>query len=57
MKQVMMVKFDSPKWRMIDEYKVASPFIDVGFRGVKDVVDLRVFDLLNLSSAPAGQTD
>ena len=49
MKQVMMVKFDSPKWRMIDEYKVANPFIDVGFRQVKDVVDLRVFDLLNLS--------
>ena len=48
MKQVMMVKFDSPKWRMIDEYKVANPFIDVGFRQVKDVVDLRVFDLLNI---------
>lgn len=49
MKQVMMVKFDSPKWRMIDENKVANPFIDVGFRQVKDVVDLRVFDLLNIS--------
>ena len=43
MKQVMMIKFDSPKWRMIDEYKVANPFIEVGFRQVKDVVDLRVF--------------
>ena len=49
MKQVMMIKFDSPKWRMIDEYKVANPFIEVGFRQVKDVVDLRVFDLLNIS--------
>lgn len=49
MKQVMMVKFDSPKWRKVDEYKVANPFIDVGFREVKDVVDLRVFDLLNIS--------
>ena len=49
MKQVMMVKFDSPKWRKVDEYKVASPFVDVGFRQVKDVVDLRVFDLLNIS--------
>lgn len=49
MKQVMMIKFDSLKWRMIDEYKVANPFIDVGFRQVKDVVDLRVFDLLNIS--------
>ena len=48
MKQVMMIKFDSPKWRMIDEYKVANPFIDVGFRQVKDVVDLRVFDLLKM---------
>ena len=43
MEQVMMIKFNSPKWRMIDEYKVANPFIDVGFRQVKDVVDLRVF--------------
>ena len=49
MKQVMMIKFDSPKWRMIDEYKVANPFIEGGFRQVKDVVDLRVFDLLNIS--------
>lgn len=49
MKQVMMIKIDSPKWRMIDEYKVANPFIEVGFRQVKDVVDLRVFDLLNIS--------
>ena len=28
---------------------VANPFIEVGFRQVKDVVDLRVFDLLNIS--------
>ena len=49
MKQLMMVKFDSPKWREVDKYKVANPFIDVGFRRVKDVVDLRVFDLLNIS--------
>ena len=49
MKQVMMVKFNSPKWRKVDEYKVANPFVDVGFRQVKDVVDLRVFDLLNIS--------
>ena len=49
MKQVMVVKFDSPRWRKVDEYKVANPFIDVGFRQVKDVVDLRVFDLLNIS--------
>lgn len=49
MKQLMMVKFDSPKWRKVDEYKVATPFFDVGFRQVKDVVDLRVFDLLNIS--------
>ena len=49
MKQAMMVKFDSPKWRKIDEYKIATPFVDVGFRQVKDVVDLRVFDLLNIS--------
>ena len=33
--------------RVLD--KVANPFIEVGFRQVKDVVDLRVFDLLNIS--------
>lgn len=41
--------FDTrPQWKS-DEYKVANPFVDVGFRQVKDVVDLRVFDLLNIS--------
>ena len=54
MKQVMMVKFDSPKWRKVDEYKVANPFVDVGFRQIKDVVDLRVFDLLNICSSSDG---
>ena len=49
MNQITRVKFDSPEWRKVDEYEVASPFIDVGFRWVKDVVDLRVFDLLNIS--------
>ena len=49
MNQITRVKFDSPEWRKVDEYEVASPFIDVGFRRVKDVVDLRVFDLLNIS--------
>lgn len=49
MNQITRVKFDSPEWRKVDEYEVASPFIEVGFRQVKDVVDLRVFDLLNIS--------
>lgn len=49
MNQITRIKFDSPEWRKVDEYEVASPFIDVGFRQVKDVVDLRVFDLLNIS--------
>lgn len=49
MNQITKVKLDSPEWRKVDEYEVASPFIDVGFRRVKDVVDLRVFDLLNIS--------
>ena len=31
-----------------DDY-IANPFIEGGFRQVKDVVDLRVFDLLNIS--------
>lgn len=49
MNQITRVKFDSPEWRKVDEYEVASPFIDDGFRWVKDVVDLRVFDLLNIN--------
>ena len=49
MNQITRVKFDSPEWRKVDEYEVASPFIDVGFRRVKNVGDLRVFDLLNIS--------
>lgn len=49
MNQITKVKLDSPEWRKVDEYKVANPFVDVGFRQVKDVVDLRVFDLLNIS--------
>ncbi len=48
MKQAM-IRFDSSEWRMVDEYKVANAFIDVGFKRVKDVVELRVFDLLNIS--------
>lgn len=49
MNQITRVKFDSPEWRKVDEYEVADAFIDVGFRRVKDVVELRVFDLLNIS--------
>ena len=49
MNQITRVKFDSPEWGKVDEYEAASPFIDVGFKRVKDVVDLRVFDLLNIS--------
>lgn len=49
MKKKLSLRFNTPEWRKVDEYEVASPFIDVGFRRVKDVVDLRVFDLLNIS--------
>ena len=49
MKQIMKIKFNSEEWRRVDEDDIAIPFIDVGFRKVKDVVDLRVFDLLNIS--------
>ena len=49
MKQIMKIKFNSEEWRTVDEDDIVIPFIDVGFRKVKDVVDLRVFDLLNIS--------
>lgn len=40
---------DRPQSTESQTDKVANPFVDVGFRQVKDVVDLRVFDLLNIS--------
>ncbi len=49
MKKKLSLRFNTPEWRMVDEYKVANAFVDVGFRQVKDVVELRVFDLLNIS--------
>lgn len=49
MKKKLSLRFNTPEWRIVDEYEVADAFIDVGFRRVKDVVDLRVFDLLNIS--------
>lgn len=49
MKKKMSLRFSTPEWRIVDEYEVADVFIDVGFRRVKDVVELRVFDLLNIS--------
>mgnify|MGYP003243034099 CR=1 FL=1 len=49
MKKKMSLRFSTPEWRIVDEYEVADAFIDVGFRRVKDVVELRLFDLLNIS--------
>lgn len=49
MKKKLSLRFNTPEWRIVDEYEVADAFIDVGFRRVKDVVELRVFDLLNIS--------
>lgn len=49
MKKKLSLRFNTPEWRKVDEYKVANAFADVGFRRVKDVVGLRVFDLLNIS--------
>lgn len=50
MKKKLSLRFNTPEWRIVDEYEVADAFIDVGFRRVKDVVELRVFDLLNIIS-------
>lgn len=49
MKKKLSLRFNTPEWRIVDEYEVADALIDVGFRRVKDVVELRVFDLLNIS--------
>ena len=42
MKKKMSLRFSTPEWRIVDEYEVADAFIDVGFRRVKDVVELRL---------------
>ena len=37
----------STKWLEIDDRVVADYFCDLGFRSLKQILDMRVFDLMN----------
>lgn len=49
MKKIMTTYFDSREWKSIDKDGVCSVFGMLGFKNVGDVMQLRVFDLLNLN--------
>ena len=49
MQELINIRFDSAKWRNADVYNIAKCFIDIGFQNVHEVMDLRVYDLLNMN--------
>lgn len=49
MKKIMTTYFDSREWKSIDKDGICSVFGMLGFKNVGDVMQLRVFDLLNLN--------
>ena len=42
----------STKWLEKDDQVVADYFCDLGFRSLKQILDMRVFDLMNELNAP-----
>lgn len=49
MKKFMITRFNSREWRSIDKDCIYVVFDMLGFKKVADVMQLRVFDLLNLN--------
>ncbi len=49
MKKYLMIRFISPEWRSADKDNIYVVFDMLGFKKVADVMQLRVFDLLNLN--------
>ena len=49
MKKHLMTRFNSPEWRSADKDSIYVVFEMLGFKKVADVMQLRVFDLLNLN--------
>ena len=43
---------NSTKWLEKDDRVVADYFCDLGFRSLKQILDMRVFDLMNELNAP-----
>lgn len=50
MKKILRTNFNSREWRSVDKDSVYRVFNMLGFKTVSDVMQLRVFDLLNLNS-------
>lgn len=48
MKKISKINFDSPEWMNIDQMNSSQVFYDLGFRTVNEVLNIRMFDLLNL---------
>ena len=49
MKNYLTVKFNSREWRSVDKDSIYVVFDMLGFKKVADVMQLRVFELLNLN--------
>ncbi len=49
MKKILMTSFNSREWRSVDKDNIYAVFDMLGFKRVADVMQLRVFDLLNLN--------
>lgn len=49
MKKMLMTSFNSREWRSVDKDDIYVVFDILGFKRVTDVMQLRVFDLLNLN--------
>ena len=41
------INLSSTKWLEKDDWVVADYFCDLGFRSLKQILDMRVFDLMN----------
>ena len=49
MKKKLMTRFNTLEWRSVDKDGIYVVFDMLGFKSVEDVVQLRVFELLNLN--------
>ena len=52
MNNKMNINPSSTKWLEKDDRVVADYFCDLGFRSLKQILDMRVFDLMNELNAP-----
>ena len=49
MKKYLKIRFSSREWKSVDKDSIYKVFDMLGFKTVADVMQLRVFDLLNLN--------